>query len=367
MTISQTSISVSKLIVPRSKMRKAVKDYQESAKLANLVYVNDKEEGIARKKNNGRFSYYLKDKKISDKKILQRINQLVIPPAWENVWICQNENGHIQVTGVDAKNRKQYRYHPAWSNLRDQTKYCRLRDFSHALPEIRARIKEDLCQRGFPKNKVLAAVVSIMESTSIRVGNSMYEKLYGSYGLSTMKDRHVKIQGQEVQFSFKGKKGVYHKISLKSKKLAHIVSQCKDIPGKELFQYFDEKGNNHSIDSGDVNDYIREISGGDFTSKDFRTWTGTVKCLQAFSNLGHGENNTQVKRLMNEAMDIVANQLGNTRSVCKKHYIHPGILADYESGKLEKYIKQIQEIEMDCNSDAIITPTEKVLVKILEH
>jgi DNA topoisomerase-1 len=365
MTISPTSMS--DLLVPRNKIRKAVKDYHASAKLANLVYVNDREEGITRKQTNGKFRYYFKDTKISDKKVLKRIAQLVIPPAWENVWICVKENGHIQATGVDSKNRKQYRYHAAWSNLRDQTKYSRLRDFSQAIPAIRARIKEDLCQRGYPKTKVLAAVVSIMESTSIRVGNSMYEKLYGSYGLSTMQDKHVKIKGSEVQFSFKGKKGVYHKISLKSKKLAHIISQCKDIAGKELFQYFDEAGNNHSIDSGDVNEYIREISGGDFTSKDFRTWTGTVKCLQAFRNLGFGENKTQVKKLMNEAMDIVAHQLGNTRSVCKKHYIHPGILSDYENGRLDKYIEKIQEIEMDCSSAVMITPTEQVLVDILEN
>jgi DNA topoisomerase-1 len=365
MTIAPTLVS--EFIIPRNKIRKAVKDYQASAELANLVYVNDREEGITRKKTNGKFRYYFKENKIADKKILKRISQLIIPPAWENVWICLKENGHIQATGIDSKNRKQYRYHAAWSNLRDQTKYCRLRDFSHAIPAIRSKIKEDLSQRGYPKNKVLAAVVSIMESTSIRVGNSMYEKLYGSYGLSTMQDKHVKIKGSEVLFSFKGKKGVYHKISLKSKKLAHIISQCKDIAGKELFQYFDEGGNSHSIDSGDVNEYIREISGGDFSSKDFRTWTGTVKCLQALRNLGYGENKTQVRRLMNEAMDIVAHQLGNTRSVCKKHYIHPGILADYENGKLEKYIAKIQEIEMDCNSTLLITPTEQVLVDILEQ
>lgn len=365
MTTAHTTVS--EFIVPKSKIRKVIKDYQGSAKLANLIHVNDSEEGMARIKSNGKFKFYFKDNKITDKKTLLRINQLAIPPAWENVWICKKENGHIQATGIDTKNRKQYRYHIAWSNFRDQTKYCRLRDFSFAIPAIRSRIKEDLCLRGYPKNKVLAAVVSIMESTSIRVGNSMYEKLYGSYGLSTMQDRHVKIKGSEMQFSFKGKKGIYHKISLKSKKLAHIICQCKDIAGKELFQYFDQFGNSHSIDSGDVNDYIREISGGDFTSKDFRTWTGTVKCLQALRHLGYGENKTQVKRLMNEAMDIVAHQLGNTRSVCKKHYIHPGILSDYENGKLEKYIAKIQEIEMDCNASVLITPTEQVLVDILEQ
>jgi len=365
MTITQTSVSA--VPISKNKIRKAVKDYQASAKLVNLIYVNDKEEGISRKKVNDKFRYYYKENKLIDKDAIKRINQLAIPPAWENVWICLKENGHIQATGIDTKNRKQYRYHAAWSSLRDQTKYSRLKDFSYAIPSIRSRINEDLCQRGYPKNKVLAAVISIMESTSIRVGNSMYEKLYGSYGLSTMQDKHVKIKGSEIQFSFKGKKGIYHKISLKSKKLAHIISQCKDISGKELFQYFDEAGNNHSIDSGDVNAYIREISGGDFTSKDFRTWTGTVKCLQAFRNLGYGENKTQVRRLMNEAMDIVAHQLGNTRSVCKKHYIHPGILSDYENGRLGKHIAKIQEIETDYNASVLITPTEQVLVGILEN
>lgn len=364
MTVAE--IPIAELLVPKSKIRKAIKDYQASAVLANLIYINDREQGFTRKNIKGKFRYFLKEDKITDKKIIKRIDMLVIPPAWENVWICSKENGHIQATGMDAKNRKQYRYHANWSFFRDQTKYCRLRDFSHAIPAIRTRIKADLCQRGYPKTKVLAAVVSVMESTSIRVGNSMYEKLYGSYGLSTMQDKHVKIKGSEILFSFKGKKGVYHKISLKSKKLAHIISQCKDIAGKELFQYFDEAGNSHSIDSGDVNAYIREISSGDFTSKDFRTWTGTVKCLQAFRNLGTGENKTQTKRLMNEAMDIVAHQLGNTRSVCKKHYIHPGILSDYENGKLDKYIAKIQEIEMECSSELLITPTEQVLVDILD-
>lgn len=367
MTIAQASISDSKMLIPKTKIRKVVRDYRASAALADLKYVHDGEEGIVRKKLNGKFVYYFKNEKVSDKKILARIKQLVIPPAWNDVWICPFENGHIQVTGLDVKNRKQYRYHPAWTVLRDQTKYYRLRDFAHALPLIRSRLKEDLCGKGFSKRKVLAAVVSIMESTSIRVGNNMYEKLYGSYGLSTMQDKHVKIKGNEVSFSFKGKKGVYHRISLKSKKLAHIISQCRDIPGKELFQYFDQAGNRHTIDSGDVNGYICEISGGHFTSKDFRTWAGTVKCLHAFRNLGNAENKTQAKRLMNEAMDIVAHQLGNSRNVCKKHYIHPGILADYENGKLDKYIEKIQEIESACNSDTLLTPTEQVLTNILEH
>lgn len=361
-----TQAAVPELILPEKIIAQGVKDYEASARLADLVYVNDREEGIIRKKRGNSFAYYIRDEKISDKKILKRIKQLVIPPAWENVWICMKENGHIQATGIDSKNRKQYRYHPKWSNFREQTKYYRLKEFASAIPAIRSKIKEDLAQRGYPRSKVLAAVISIMESTSIRVGNNIYEKLYGSYGLSTMKDKHVKIAGSEVSFIFKGKKGVYHRISLKSRKLAHIISQCKDIPGKELFQYFDEAGNNHCIDSGDVNSYIREISGGDFTSKDFRTWTGTVKCLQAFTQLGCGENQMQTKRLMNEAMDIVASQLGNTRSVCKKHYIHPGILIDYENGRLNKYIDMIRNCETTSDTD-LMTPSEQLLLTILQQ
>jgi len=361
------TIPVSAIMVPRKKLRRLAKNYAASAEAVQLLYVNDKEDGITRQRRNGKFTYYFKETKISDRKTLQRIRKLVIPPAWEQVWICPKENGHIQVTGVDAKQRKQYRYHAAWSSLRDQTKYARLRDFSRALPAIRSRLKEDLCQQGFAKEKVLAAVVSVLESTSIRVGNNLYEKLYGSFGLSTMKDRHVKILGPEVRFSFKGKKGIYHNISLKSSKLARIISQCRDIPGKELFQYYDREGNRHAIDSGDVNNYIKEISGGDFTSKDFRTWTGTVKCLNAFRHLGFADTKVQVKKLMTEAMDLVAHQLGNTRAVCKKHYIHPGILADYESGKLQKYVSEIQQIENDCTSEKVMTPTEQVLQQILEH
>lgn len=353
--------------VPRRKLSKLVKNYEESAKVMQLLYVNDTDEGIARVRKGKNFEYYLKKEKVTDKETLARIKRLVIPPAWENVWICPFENGHIQVTGFDAKERKQYRYHPMWVAIRDETKYFRLRDFGRVLPAMREKLQQDLKKEGFPKEKVLAAVVSVMERTNIRVGNSLYEKLYGSYGLSTMKDKHVKIKDNDVKFSFKGKKGIYHTISLKSKRLANIISQCKDIPGKELFQYFDSNGKRHAIDSGDVNEYIKTISGGEFSSKDFRTWTGTVQCLLAFKDLGAFENPTQAKKNLNEAMDKVAKCLGNTRTVCRKHYVHPMLLTDYQNQKLDKYLKELEWIETEKMPHAALTPPEQVLLKILEH
>ena len=355
--------------VPKKKLRTLVHDYSATAQAADLVYTTDKEEGIIRrkKKDANDFEYLFQGKKVKDKATLERIKHLVIPPAWERVWISPHANGHIQVTGYDVKNRKQYRYHNAWSALRDETKYYRLKDFAKALPEIRKRLKSDLCKQELSKEKVLAAVVSVMESTSIRVGNSTYEKLYGSFGLSTLKDRHVIIKGDQLTFQFKGKKGVKHRITLKNRKLANIVTRCRNIPGQQLFQYIDGEGKRHGIDSLEVNNYIRTISGGDYTSKDFRTWTGTVQCLLAFKEIGFGETKTQQKKNVVEALDKVAMALGNTRSVCKKHYVHPGILSDYETHKLEKYLNQISKLETNCETTDSLTPAEKVLLKILEE
>ncbi len=228
--------------VSKRKLKSILKDEEKTARAANLVYVTDKEPGIERKKKRDTFDYYFKGKKIKDDEELLRIKHLVIPPAWTKVWICKKENGHLQVTGYDVKNRKQYKYHPHWNSLRNHTKYYRLIDFGNALPSIRLQLEKDLRLPGLPLNKVLAAVVSLMERTSIRVGNSYYEKEYGSFGLTTLKDKHVKFNGNSVEFAFVGKKGVSHKISLKNKKLAAIVKKCRDVPGKELFQFYDEDG-----------------------------------------------------------------------------------------------------------------------------
>ena len=349
----------------KRKLRSIVKDEEKTAMAANLIYVSDKDEGIERRKKGDKFEYYFKGELIKDDEELLRIKHLVIPPAWEKVWICSRENGHLQATGYDTKNRKQYRYHPNWNALRNHTKFYRLHDFGKALPSIRLQLEKDLSIPVLTERKVLAAVVSLMERTNIRIGNAFYEKSYGSYGLTTMKDKHVKFEGNAVTFSFKGKKGVAHKIKLKNKKLAHIIKKCRDIPGKELFQYYDEEGNRHSIDSGVVNQYIREISNSDFTAKDFRTWAGTVQAFLILKEIGNSESVTEAKRNIVKALDIVSERLGNTRTVCKKYYVHPLILSLYENKSLEKYYKQLDEIEKD-DGKTDLTMEEKVLMKIFE-
>jgi len=349
----------------KKKIARIINDPLKTAAAGNLVYVTDAEPGIIRIRKGKTFDYTSGNRKIKDKDELLRIKKLAIPPAWENVWICMFPNGHLQATGVDVKVRKQYRYHPLWNSIRNLTKYYRLHEFGKALPSMRLQLEKDLSLPGLPVEKVLAAVVSLMERTHIRIGNSFYEKLYGSFGLTTLKDKHVAISGNAMRFTFKGKKGVAHDISIKNKKLANIVQKCRDIPGKELFQYYDENGGRKCIDSGMLNDYIRKISGSDFTAKDFRTWAGTLQALLAFKELGPAENAAESKKKIVEALDRVAKDLGNTRNVCKKYYVHPAMITMYENNDLEKYIKQLDAIETNGHT-ADLTPEEKILMKILE-
>ena len=352
------------LNIPKEELANLVKDAVKSAEAVNLIYINDGEPGIQRVKKGEEFAYLLNSKRMKDKGHLQRIKGLVLPPAWTNVWICAQDNGHLQATGVDQKNRKQYRYHLMWNQLRNQTKFYRLHDFGKALPAMRLQLEKDLAKSGMPVEKVLATVVSLMERTNIRVGNNFYEKLYGSFGLTTLKDKHVQISGAELRFTFKGKKGVKHDISIKSKRIARIVKECRDIPGKELFQYINEGGEHKTIDSGMINNYIREISGGDFTAKDFRTWAGTVHALLAFKDLGFGSTQTESKKNVVAALDIVSKHLGNTRTVCKKYYVHPALLSLYEDKSLEQYMEELNKIEKN-DDKADLTAEEKVLMKIL--
>ena len=354
------------LQLPKRKIRSILGNPEKSAQAVNLVYVHDTAPGIRRIKTGKSFNYILEDTNpITDDNNLKRIKSLVIPPAWESVWICDLPNGHLQATGIDVKKRKQYRYHPLWNSLRNHTKYFRLYQFGKVLPTIRLQLEKDLSLPGLPLEKVLAAVISLMERTNIRVGNSMYEKLYGSFGLTTLKDKHVAITGSDLKFTFKGKKGVHHDISIKNKKLSNIVKACRDIPGKELFQYYTEDGVKKSIDSGMVNEYIKRISGGDFTAKDFRTWSGTLHALLAFKELGFFETSTEAKKKVVEALEKVSKHLGNTRNVCKKYYVHPAILSLYEDRSLEKYLHQLDKIEVDDNK-AGLTAEEKIIMKILE-
>ena len=353
------------LNIPQKKIEKIINDPEKTAKAVNLVYVHDTLPGIVRKKTGKAFSYLKETKKLTDKNHLARIKNIVIPPAWENVWICALENGHLQATGTDVKMRKQYRYHPAWNALRNHTKFYRMHAFGNVLPAVRLQLEKDISLPGLPREKVLATVVSLMERTNIRVGNNIYEKLYGSFGLTTLKDQHVKIAGGSVKFTFKGKKGIHHDISLRNRKLAAIVQKCKEIPGKELFQYYAVDGTRHSIDSGMVNDYIKTISGSDFTAKDFRTWSGTVNAFLAFKEIGFADTETATKKNVSEALDKVAEHLGNTRTVCKKYYVHPLIISLYENKSLKKYFAGLDEIEKNDGISGL-TAEEKIIMKIME-
>jgi DNA topoisomerase-1 len=349
--------------IKNSRLKKLGRDPVATAKAMQLVYVNAADEGITRIKAGKGFTYKYQGKTLKNKKDLQRIRSLVLPPAWEDVWICTLENGHLQATGKDVMKRKQYKYHPLWNQLRNTTKFYRMLELGKVLPAIRKQIQKDLALPGLPRNKVLAVVISLMEKTGIRIGNEFYEKLYGSFGLTTLKDKHVNIKGGIVKFTFRGKKGVEHQVSLKSKKLALIVNQCKDIPGKELFQYIDEEGKRQSIESGMVNEYIKEIAAGEFTAKDFRTWCGSVVALNAIKEVGFFENEKEAKKKVIEVLDKVSQQLGNTRTVCKKYYVHPLLLDLYENGKMEELLKNNTSI---VASGEGLQAEERVFMHILE-
>jgi DNA topoisomerase I len=299
-----------------------------------LRHVSDDGPGITRHRARHGFDYRdLDGALIADMETLGRIKSLAIPPAWTDVWICPTPNGHIQATGRDARDRKQYRYHPHWRETRDETKYERMLVFSRALPRIRARVDKDLRRHGLPRERVLAAIVRLMELTLFRVGNVEYSKTNNSFGLTTLRDRHAVIDGSHIRFSFRGKSGVRHEGRIADRRLARIVKNCRDLPGYELFQYLDGGGNRHAIDSADVNDYLREISGEDITAKDFRTWAGTqlaAMALQEFADFDGAATKSAIVR----AVEEVAKQLGNTAAVCRKCYIHPAIFEGYLDGSL---------------------------------
>jgi DNA topoisomerase-1 len=324
-----------------------------SARAAGLRHVDDRQPGF-RRRPTGRtarhgkrqvpiFAYQDEDgHRLTDTEALERIRHLAIPPAWRDVWICPRANGHVQATGRDARGRKQYRYHARWREERDGTKYARMIALGRALPALRRRVAADLARPGLGRAKVLAALVSLLETTFIRVGNEEYARTNGSFGLTTLQDRHVAFRASELRFHFRGKSGVVHDVAIHDSKLARVVRQCRDLPGQELFQYVDEDGRRATVDSGDVNDYIREAAGEDFTAKDFRTWAGTVLAAVALVEIASAElkaasakaprrpNNRDVKR----AIDRVAARLGNTPAVCRRCYVHPEIVASYLEGSL---------------------------------
>jgi DNA topoisomerase-1 len=345
---------------------KADRDYEKSASVVNLMYVKDNEPGITRMKKGKGFSYFFDDGPLKDKQEITRIRRLAIPPAWRNVWICPLENGHIQATGLDVRGRKQYRYHTLWNVLRNETKFHRLYEFGKALPKLRVELEKDLAGTELSQQKVLATVISLMEHTYIRIGNSGYEKMYGSYGLTTLHGKHVEIKGDRITLSFKGKKGIHHNITLRNKRLARTVKECRDIPGKELFQYYDADGNRKVIDSGLVNNYIKSATNMDFSAKDFRTWAGSLQALQAFQSVGEAESESECRKNTIAVLDIVSKKLGNTRTVCKKYYVHPSLLKLYEEKNLSKYLEELNHDEQHDDSSGL-TAIEEVLLKILKN
>jgi len=338
-----------------------------AARSAGLRYFSDQSPGFSRKRSGKGFAYYTTDGKlIRDKDTLRRIKALAIPPAWTDVWICPQANGHLQATGRDARGRKQYRYHARWRSTRDENKYWRMLEFGQALPEIRKRTSRDLALSGLPREKVLATVVRLLETTLIRIGNEEYARSNNSFGLTTMRDNHVKIKGQKLRFRFAGKSGIKHEIDLADKQLARIVKRCRDLPGQELFQYLDEENQRQTISSTDVNEYLRRITGGDFTAKDFRTWAGTVLAALALQDLNPFTTQKEAKHNIVLAIENVAERLGNTPTVCRKCYVHPAIIESYLEGDLPEALQKCAGQRLR-NSLHRLQPEEAAVLALLQQ
>lgn len=322
-------------------------EFRAAARSAHLRYVSDASRGFSRRRRGKAFTYVgPSGKKLRDRSALERIRSLAIPPAWKDVWICPAPNGHLQATGRDARGRKQYRYHPRWREAQDQNKYNRVIAFAKTLPKIRRAVARDLRKRGLPREKVLAAVVKLLETTLIRVGNDEYARDNHSFGLTTMHDEHVAIRGAAIRFDFRGKHGIEHEIELEDSRLAAIVRACRDLPGQELFQYLDDDGEVCDVGSGDVNDYLRRIAGQDFTAKDFRTWAGTALAAQALQEFQDFDSKAAAKRNVTRAIERVAERLGNTQAICRKCYVHPAVIDAYMDRSLVATLKRRTEREL---------------------
>jgi DNA topoisomerase-1 len=325
----------------------SIVDPKEAAESVGLRYVSDARPGIHRKKVGSGFTYVRPDRsKLIEREIIKRIKALAVPPAWTDVWICPFADGHIQATGRDMKGRKQYRYHARFREVREGTKYEHVVAFADALPAIRERVKEHMSLRGLSREKVLATVVHLLETTLIRVGNDDYAKQNNSYGLTTLKNRHVAVEGNEVRFRFTGKSGKQWSLQVKDRRIAKIIKACQELPGQELLQYVDEVGNHQDVTSSDVNDYLKEFTGKDVTAKDFRTWAGTVLAAMALHEFESFDSAAQAKRNLRAAIEKVAGKLGNTPTICRKCYVHPEVLNSYMDGKLILELKEKAESEL---------------------
>ncbi len=338
----------------------------DAAEEAGLLYVSDDRPGYTRKAKGDDFDWLDADGKlICDEQRLLRIKRLAIPPAWTEVWISPLANGHIQATGRDARGRKQYVYHDRWREVRDENKYDRIISFGKALPKIRRRVAKDLKLPALPRNKVLATVVQLLESTFIRIGNEEYARENKSFGLTTMKDRHVEVKGAKLRFRFRGKSGREHEIDVTDRRTAKIITKLQDLPGQDLFQYVDEEGEIRDISSQDVNEYLRAITGEDFSAKDFRTWAGTVLTAIALKAQEKFENQTQAKANIKTAISAVAKILGNTPAICRKCYVHPAVLENYLDQKSIEGLKQTTEDALE-KEDVDLRSSETAVLKFLE-
>jgi DNA topoisomerase-1 len=328
------------------------------AKAAGLRYVSDRQQGYHRRRRGRGFAYYdWKNQVVDDPKLRERFEQLVIPPAWRDVWICRSENGHILAVGRDEAGRKQYIYHPAWAQVRDQVKYSKLLRFGEALPELRQTVAADLRQRKLTRTKVTALVIALMEQTLIRIGNDEYARNNDSYGLTTLQDDHVHFEHDTVIFEFRGKSGKEHEIAMRDKRLANLVKACQELPGQRLFQYYDEDGDLVALTSTDVNAYLREATGFDFTAKDFRTWGGTIMAARLLHECGPASSESEAKKQIVAVVKQVAIALGNTPTICRQHYIHPALFTAYEQNQLLDYYCDSEEEQPLHNLDELAVLT----------
>lgn len=341
------------------------KDPARQAELAGLRYLTDNKPGLTRQASRaGQFQYVdAKGHKIDDEKTLGRIQGFVIPPAWTDVWIAPSPNAHLQVTGRDTKGRKQYIYHPLWDQARSLTKFSRLRAFGEKLAELRQQLQKDLKRPELDKRKVVALVLTLMDQSFIRVGNREYAKKNKSYGLTTLRDKHVQVDGADVRFAFVGKKGVAHDVTLHDRKLARMVQKCKEIPGQHLFQYYDAAGHRQELESGDVNDYLRDVTGLPLSAKDFRTWGGTVRMVQCLEQVLQAEPDLPKEKVLKKAVKDVAKDLGNTPTVCSKYYIHPQVVELFQSDKLIDYLRRHDADPADTHDQ--LNPTEHLVLEML--
>ncbi|UYZ60287.1 DNA topoisomerase IB [Hymenobacter latericus] len=365
-TTLRPKVKKKKLAPVETDVHALYKDPAMQAELAGLRYVADNKPGITRQPGReGAFTYLdAKGQPVADEKTMARINSMVIPPAWTEVWIAPTANAHLQATGRDTKGRKQYIYHQLWDQARSLTKFSRLRAFGEKLPELRQRIRKDLGRPKLDKQKVVAVVLMLMDQSFIRVGNREYAKKNKSYGLTTLRDKHVRVEGADIRFSFVGKKGVAHDVTLHDRKLARLVQKCKEIPGQHLFQYYDADGHRQELESGDVNEYLREATGLALSAKDFRTWGGTVKMVECLESVLHQEPDLPKDKVLKKAVKDVAKNLGNTPTVCSKYYIHPQVVELFSSDKLINYLRRH---DADPAENDLLSPTEHLVMDMLSE